>query len=392
MKHNEFKHLLPKSPPPRDPINYHASENEDLMEVLKEKDVLLHHPYNSISPLIELLERSAEDPQVLSIKMTIYRLAKDSRIVEALLKAAENGKNVAVLFEVKARFDEENNIRQANRLRKAGCYVIYGLSAVKTHTKLLNIVRQEGKKVTSYVHLASGNYNEDTATLYTDIGILTTKNEYAHDVSEFFNVITGHSVPGGYETLLTAPRDMREQLISLIRNEADNAKKGVGSGIVIKINSLQDDVIIDELYEASKAGVPIRLIVRGICCLKPGVKGLSENIKVISIVGNYLEHSRIYYFHNSGDPKLYGGSADVMVRSLDRRLESLFLIKDDVIKNYLVNVLYFNLIDNVNSYKMNSDGTYIMKQPLDKEERISVHEAFYSLTEEKLEEVDLLSI
>ncbi|NMM49230.1 polyphosphate kinase 1 [Marinigracilibium pacificum] len=392
IKHTEFKHLLPKSPEPRDPINYNARNNEDLMEVLKEKDILLHHPYNSISPLIELLEKSAEDPQVLSIKMTIYRLAKDSRIVAALLKAAENGKNVAVLFEVKARFDEENNIKQANTLRKAGCYVIYGLSAVKTHTKLLNIVRQEGKKVTSYVHLASGNYNEDTATLYTDIGMLTTRSEYAHDVSEFFNVITGHSIPGGYETLLTAPRDMRHQLIELIRIEAKNAKEGKESGIVVKINSLQDDIIIDELYEASKAGVPIRLIVRGMCCLKPGVEGLSENIKVISIVGDYLEHSRIYYFHNQGDQKLYGGSADIMVRSLDRRLESLFLIKDPLIKKYLINVLYYNLLDNVNSYKMNSDGSYDMKNAAPEEEKINVHEAFYHLTEDKLEDIDLLSI
>jgi polyphosphate kinase len=234
--------------------------------------------------VVHLVEQAAEDPDVLAIKLTIYRLAKSSRITNALLKAAENGKHVSVLFEVKARFDEENNIREAQRLQKAGCFVIYGISRYKTHTKLLLIVRKDGDKITRYVHMSSGNYNEDTSRLYTDLGLLTTNESYAQDISEFFNVITGHSLPSNYQNLITAPRDMRQQLIELIRKEASNAAAGLPCGIVIKINSLEDREVIDELYTASQAGVPIKLIVRGICCLRPGRAGLSENITVRSIV------------------------------------------------------------------------------------------------------------
>jgi polyphosphate kinase len=342
-----------------------------------------------MDPVLELLEQAAEDPRVLSIKITIYRVAKESRVTNALLRAAENGKHVSVLFEVKARFDEENNMREAQRLQKAGCFVIYGVSNLKTHTKLLLIVRQdEDSKVYRYVHLSSGNYNEVTSRLYTDIGLLTTKEIYAQDVSEFFNVITGHSYPTTYRNLITSPRDMRIQLVNLVKREAENARKGLPSGIVIKINSLQDKEFIDALYEASQAGVPVRLIVRGICCLRPGRLGLSENIQVISIVGEYLEHSRIYYFHNEGNPKVYIGSADTMVRSFDRRIESLFMLDEAILKKQAMNILRFNLKDNVNTYLMQEDGTYVLKE-LDGDTPFNVHREFYSVTRELVKDVQL---
>jgi polyphosphate kinase len=326
--HQQFSEQIPVPHEPVKPLSLSDAGDADIFEVLKSKDVLLHSPYNSIEPLVHLIEKAAEDPDVLLIKLTVYRVAKESRIIEALHKAAENGKHVSVLFEVKARFDEENNMRQAQKLQKAGCFVIYGISRYKTHTKLLLIVQKQGKQITSYVHMGSGNYNEITSKIYSDIGIMSTNEVYAQDVSEFFNVITGHSSPQMYRRLITAPTGMRNKLIELIAVESSNAKKGLPSGIVIKINSLQDKEAIDALYLASQQGVPIKLIVRGICCLRPGRPGLSENIEVYSIVGDYLEHSRIYYFHNNNEPKVYGGSADIMVRSFDRRLESLFLITD----------------------------------------------------------------
>ncbi|MEO7991528.1 MAG: polyphosphate kinase 1, partial [Chryseolinea sp.] len=360
--HKEFKSKRAQASDPVKPLNFPELGTRDLFEVLKERDILLHHPYNSMEPVLELLEKAADDPHVLSIKITIYRVAKESRVTAALLKAAENGKHVAVLFEVKARFDEENNLREAQRLQKAGCFVIYGVNSLKTHTKLLLIVRkEEDDRVYRYVHLSSGNYNEATSRLYVDISLLTTKEIYANDVSEFFNVITGHSQPTTYRNLITSPRDMRIQLCNLVKKEAENAKLGLASGIVIKLNSFQDKELIDELYAASQAGVPIKLIVRGMCCLRPGRKGLSENIQVTSIVGEYLEHSRIYYFHNSGNPKVYTGSADAMVRSFDRRIESLFLLDDDILKKQAINNLRYNLKDNVNSWVMKEDGTYVVK-------------------------------
>jgi polyphosphate kinase len=342
-----------------------------------------------MEPVIELLEKAADDPHTLSIKITIYRVAKDSRITNALLRAAENGKHVSVLFEVNARFDEENNLREALRLQKAGCFVIYGVNSLKTHTKLMLIVRKdEDDKVYRYVHLSSGNYNEVTSRLYVDVGLLTTKEVYAQDVSEFFNVITGHSQPFTYRNLITSPRDMRIQLCNLVKKEAEHAKQGLPSGIVIKFNSLQDKELIDELYAASQAGVNIKLIVRGMCCLRPGRKGLSENIEVRSIVGEYLEHSRIYYFHNAGEPKLYIGSADAMVRSFDRRIESLFMLEDDFLKKQAINNLYYNLKDNVNAYVMNEDGTYKVKE-LNGEQPFNIHKEFFRVTREKVAQAKL---
>lgn len=391
VKHTEFKDRLPVQHPSVPPLSYpDHDQNDSIFEVLKNKDVLLHHPYNSIEPVLDLLEQAAEDPDVLAIKITIYRLADDSRVTAALLKAAENGKSVSVLFEVKARFDEENNIREAQKLQKAGCFVIYGISSLKTHTKLMLIVRKEGAKVTRYVHMSSGNYNENTARLYTDLSLLTTNEVYAHDVSEFFNVITGHSNPDGYKNLLTAPGDMREQLIGLIRDEAENARNGKHAGIVIKINSLEDRQTIDELYEASRAGVQIRLIVRGICCLRPEREGLSENIIVKSIVGEFLEHARIYYFHQEGKPKVYVGSADMMVRSFDRRMESLFLIMDKTTRKEAINILHYNLKDNVNSYLLKEDGNFERIQPEEGEEPFNIHREFYKVGLPDVQEVKLI--
>ena len=377
-EHDEFKDRVPNFPSPT--IPYGLDEDDlDLFEFLKNRDVLLHHPYNSVEPLMQLLEKSAEDPDVLAIKMTIYRLSKQSRVSNALLKAAENGKHVSVLFELKARFDEENNIREAERLQKAGCFVIHGISRYKTHTKLLLVVRKEDDGVVRYVHMSSGNYNETTSRFYTDISLLSTDEVYAHDISEFFNAITGHSQPLKYKRLITSPRDMRRQLIQLIQNEAENASKGLKSGIIIKINSLEDQQVIDEMYKASQAGVKIRLIVRGICCLRPQRKGLSENITVHSIVGDFLEHARMFYFQNVDKPLIYAGSADMMVRSFDRRIESLFMIKAPNLKIQVFNILHYNLKDNQNTYILQEDGTYIKRKVKKGEPAFSIHKEFFKL-------------
>ncbi len=388
INHKEFKDRRAPIHPPRKIVSFPEYGTRDIFDVLKERDILLHHPYDSMDPVLDLIEKSADDPMVLSIKITIYRVAKDSRITSALLRAAENGKHVSVLFEVKARFDEENNLREAQRLQKAGCFVIYGVSSLKTHTKLLLIVRNEPDRVYRYVHLSSGNYNETTARFYTDIGLLSTSETYAHDVSEFFNVITGHSQPSAYRNLITSPRDMRIQLCNLVKRETENARQGLPSGIIIKLNSLQDKEFIDSLYEASQAGVTVKLIIRGMCCLRPGRKGLSENVEVLSIVGEYLEHSRIYYFHNSGNPKVYIGSADAMVRSFDRRIESLFSLEQELLKKQTMNILRFNLKDNVNAYTMKEDGSYVIKEQ-NGEPPFNIHKVFFEVTQDTIKDVSL---
>jgi polyphosphate kinase len=390
IRHPEFQEdIKPVHPPITHPRL--RDKNADIFEIIREKDLLLHHPYNNFEPVLQLIEKAAEDPDVLAIKLTIYRLAKKSRVTQALLKAAENGKHVSVLFEIKARFDEENNIREADRLQRAGCFVIYGIGWYKTHTKLMLIVRKEGNKVTQYAHLASGNYNEDTARLYTDIGLLTSNPTYTKDISEFFNVITGHSQPADYNNLITSPRDMRNKLIEMIRNESNNAQNNLPSGICIKLNSLEDQYVIDELYKASQAGVKIKLIVRGICCLRPGRKGLSENITVRSIVGLFLEHARIFYFHNNNQPRLYGGSADIMVRSFDKRIESLFEIVDEDIKRQVMHILDYNLRDNVNAYELKEDGTYkrVVCSISSEEPVFDIHQRFFEVTEQQYEPISL---
>lgn len=381
INHEAFSYAMPETPKPVPPASLTNVTSFDIFHLLRKQDVLLHHPFNNIEPLLELLEQASEDPNVLAIKMTIYRLADDSRVTLALLKAAENGKHVSALFELKARFDEENNLKEAQKLQDAGCFVIHGVGRLKTHTKILMIVRKEDDKITRYLHMGSGNYNESTAKLYTDVGLLTAKEEYAQDVSEFFNAITGHSQPASYDHLITAPTLMRKQLIGLIKREAEHAQAGKESGIVIKINSLQDDKTIEALYDASQAGVPIKLIVRGICCLRPGRKGLSENIEVRSLVGDYLEHSRIFYFHNNGNPAVFGGSADAMVRSFDRRIESLFEFIDEKLRQEAINLLVYNMLDNVNAYQMQEDGTYVKMKPNGKPSFNSQKE-FYKVTPE----------
>lgn len=385
-----FKDRLPQVHPPVKPLSYQDEGTIDIFEALKEKDILLHQPYNNIDPILDLIDSAADDPDVMAIKMTIYRLAKDSRITKSLLRAAENGKHVSVLFEVKARFDEENNIREAKKLQKAGCFVIYGISNVKTHTKLLLIVKRDGGEITRFVHLGSGNYNEDTARLYTDIGLMTTNEILANDVSEFFNVITGHSMPSQYQNLITAPRDMRNQLIEYIEKEAENARNGLPSGVFIKVNSLEDSEIIYALYRASQSGVTVKLIIRGICCLRPGRLGLSDNIEVISIVGDFLEHSRIYHFHNNGKTRTYAGSADMMVRSFDKRLESLFQIQAPLLEKQLMNIIAYNLRDNVNSYVMQEDGTYLLKKSVDGEAEFNIHKEFFELDINQVTQVELV--
>lgn len=390
IRHPEFQEDLSTIHPPVTPVRL-RDKNVDIFEVIREKDLLLHHPYNNFEPVLQLIEKAAEDPDVLAIKLTIYRLAKNSRVTQALLKAAENGKHVSVLFEIKARFDEENNIREADKLQRAGCFVIYGIGWYKTHTKLMLIVRKEGNRVVQYAHLASGNYNEDTARLYTDIGLLTTNPAYTRDISEFFNVITGHSQPADYQYLITSPRDMRNKLIEMIRIEAENAKAGLPSGICIKLNSVEDQFVIDELYKASQAGVRIKMIIRGICCLRPGRKGLSENITVRSVVGLFLEHARIFYFHNNNQPKLYGGSADIMVRSFDKRIESLFEMVDDEVKRQIMHILDYNLRDNVNAYELQEDGTYkkVLCSLTPEDEPFDIHQRFFEVKEKEEEPIAL---
>ena len=383
LKHSDFKGKMAVNPPVVPPLGLKSVHIGDIFETMKRGDILLHHPYNNFEPVIQLLEQAADDPNVLAIKITLYRISKNSRISNALFRAAEQGKHVSVLFEVKARFDEENNIKEATRLQKAGCFVIYGIPGLKTHTKLLQVIRNEGSHVMSYAHLSSGNYNEDTAKLYTDLGLLTTDTRITQDIAEFFNVITGHSMPTHYEHLITAPRDMRNRLIEMIQTEMDNHKAGKASGICWKINSLQDTLTMEALYQASQAGVPVLLIIRGICCLRPQRKGLSENIYIKSIVGNYLEHTRIYYFHNEGVPKVYGGSADVMVRSFDRRIESLFELVNSRAKNLAITILNWNLRDTVNSYEMQEDGNY---WKVESEQPFDIHQAFYHIKEDDLVE------
>jgi polyphosphate kinase len=383
IEFNEFSDLLPLYPSPVDPIDIEANFDKSIFELLSEKDVFLHHPYNSFDPVIKFLNDAADDPNVLSIKITLYRTAKNSRVIDALLKAAENGKHVSVLFEVKARFDEENNLKNGFKLERAGCYVIYGIGSLKTHTKLLLIVRREGKKVKNYAHMGTGNYNETTSRLYTDISLMTSNQKYTKDALEFFNVITGHSVPDDYDNLITAPIYMRNKIIELIEGEIKNSKAGKEAKICIKINSLQDKEVINKLYDASNSGVKICLIVRGICCLRPSRKGLSQNIEVISIIGDYLEHSRLYYFHNSGDPVIYSGSADVMIRSFKRRIESLFKINEDQIKKQAITILNYNLRDNCNSYILQEDGSYIKKESDDN--HFDIFKEFYNMNSNRVE-------
>lgn len=330
----------------------------DIFQAISKKDIFLHHPYESFSSVVKLVETAAQDDKVLAIKQTLYRVSGNSPIIAALSKAAENGKQVTVLVELKARFDEENNIHWARQLEKAGCHVIYGVIGLKTHSKILLIVRQEKKGIKRYVHLGTGNYNDVTAKFYTDIGILTSKPEYGEDATVIFNMLSGYFKPENMSKITIAPYGLRKKLEHLVERETEHAKSGKKAKIIAKMNSLVDKKLMIALYKASQAGVKVQLIVRGICCLKPGIKGLSENITVISLVGRYLEHSRIYYFHNEGKEDIYISSADWMYRNLDKRVETMTVIEDSMIKRELKDMLELYLKDNVKSRILLSDGSY----------------------------------
>ena len=331
---------------------------DDLFAAIREKDRLVHHPYESFDCVVKFIEQAAEDEYVLAIKQTLYRVSGNSPIIAALIKAAENGKQVTVLVELKARFDEENNINWANKLEKAGCHVIYGLQGLKTHCKIALVVRREEDGIRRYLHLGTGNYNDSTAKIYTDMGLFTCNSQFGADASSLFNVITGYSRPPEYQHFVVAPHGMRSFFVRRIKEETENAKKGLPCGITAKVNSLVDPEIIGLLYQASQAGVPVKLVVRGICCLIPGLPGVSENITVISIVGQLLEHSRIFRFENAGDPKIYMGSADWMPRNLDRRVELVFPIEEEDLKQRAFEILDTFLQDNTNARMMLPDTTY----------------------------------
>ncbi|MFO7525602.1 MAG: polyphosphate kinase 1 [Ignavibacteriaceae bacterium] len=346
-------------------------DEEDIFSVLKQKDIILHHPYDSFTPVVDFIKKAAKDPDVLAIKQTLYRVGSDSPIVKSLIEAAERGKQVAVLVELKARFDEENNIFWARALEKVGVHVVYGLVGLKTHAKMTLVVRKEFEGVKRYVHLSTGNYNATTAKLYTDLGFFTCNTDICSDVADVFNYLTGYSKQKEFKKLIVSPINMREKFLLLIKREIDNCKSGIEGKIIWKLNSLVDPVIICALYEASNAGVKIQLIVRGVCCLVPGVENLSGNIEVRSIVGRYLEHSRLFYFYNNGDEEIYLSSADMMQRNLDRRVEVAFPIEDPAIKQELMKtVIKYSLKDNIKSRKLNSDGTYTMIKPAEGEKLI----------------------
>ncbi len=331
---------------------------DDIFTNIRKGDILLHHPYQTFDPVVEFVRAASKDPEVLAIKQTLYRVSGNSPIIAALAAAADNGKQVSVLVELKARFDEENNILWAKKLEQAGCHVIYGLLGLKTHSKITLVVRREEDGIRRYVHLGTGNYNDSTAKLYTDCGLMTCNPLVGEDATAVFNMLSGYSEPLSWNRLAVAPIWLRNHFVRLIRREAANAREGRKAKIIAKMNSLCDKEIIAELYEASCAGVKIDLIIRGICCLKAGIPGLSENIAVRSIVGNFLEHSRIFYFENDGMAQLYMGSADWMPRNLDKRVEIIFPVEDEVLKEEVFHILEVELEDNVKAHILQPDGSY----------------------------------
>lgn len=335
-----------------------ADTSKDIFQVIREGDVFLHHPYMSFDPVVNFVRQAAKDPDVLAIKQTLYRVSGNSPIIAALAQAAENGKQVSVLVELKARFDEEHNIVWAKMLEKAGCHVIYGLVGLKTHSKITLVVRREEDGIRRYVHLGTGNYNDATAKLYTDTGLLTCQEAIGEDATAVFNMLSGYSEPKSWNKLALAPLWLKDKFLYLIGREAENAKAGEKAHIVAKMNSLCDRDIIEALYKASAAGVKIELIVRGICCLKVGIPGVSENITVRSIVGNFLEHARIYYFENAGSPEVYMSSADWMPRNLERRVEILFPVEQEDLKEKAIHILRVQLADTLKAHVMQADGSY----------------------------------
>ena len=354
-------------------------DDSDLFAAIRENDILLHHPYESFDPVVKLVSDAADDPQVLAIKQTLYRVSGNSPIVAALARAAENGKQVTVLVELKARFDEENNILWARRLEKAGCHVIYGLVGLKTHAKIILIVRKEDNGIRRYLHLGTGNYNDSTAKLYTDLGLMTANDEFGSDASAFFNLLSGYSEPPVWNKLVMAPLGLREKIYALIDNEIAMVRAGREGHIIAKMNSLIDQPVIQKLYEASAAGVHIDLIVRGICGLRTGIEGISDNITVRSIVGRQLEHSRIFWFANGGEEQLYLSSADWMPRNLNDRVELFFPVETEEHIHRIKALLDLYLRDNVGAHMMQSNGTY--RRVRNKLEPVSAQSTLYEMAQ-----------
>ncbi|MFP5269021.1 polyphosphate kinase 1 [Coleofasciculus sp.] len=361
-------------------------DGDDFFSIIRKRDLFVHHPYHSFGGTVQrFITQAADDPNVLAIKMTLYRTSGDSPIVNALIKAAENGKQVAVLVELKARFDEENNILWARKLEQAGVHVVYGIIKLKTHTKIVLVVRQDEKRIRRYVHIGTGNYNPKTARIYTDVGLLSCREDLGADLTDLFNFLTGYSRQRSYRKLLVAPVNLRDRMTAMIQREIEHCRQGNTGRIVAKMNSLVDPKIIATLYEASQAGVQIDLIVRGICCLRPGVVGVSDNIRVISIIGRFLEHSRIYYFYNQGDEEVYIGSADWMRRNLDRRVEAITPVEDPEIIKDLQEILAIMMADNRQAWELQPDGRYIQRQLEDAKEQCA-QKIFMEMAKESAKE------
>jgi polyphosphate kinase len=352
-----------------------ASLAGDIFEVIKQGNILLHQPYDSFNPIIDFLRAASRDPNVLAIKQTVYRVGQNAPVVEALLEATERGKQVAVLVELKARFDEESNIGWARMLEQEGVHVVYGLLGLKVHCKVIMVVRKEGDGIRRYLHLGTGNYNAVTSLIYEDIGLFTCDDAMASDITDLFNYLTGYSTKHAFKKLLVAPINLRAGLENLVRREIEHARAGRKAHLIFKVNAIVDPRFIALLYEASQAGVKVDLLVRSMCCLRPGIKDISENVNVISIVGRYLEHSRMYYFHNGGQEEIYLGSADLMQRNLDHRVEVVFPVEDpNHIRHLRKNVLDVYLQDNARARVMQPDGSYIRLDRKDGEDRIDVQD------------------
>lgn len=385
----ELKHLRDEPFNPK--VHYEVKRNESLFDILQNRDIMLHHPYESFNTVIDFVQNAAEDPRVLAIKMSLYRTSGDSPIIDALVKAVENGKQVTALIELKARFDEENNIGWARALEKAGVHVVYGFVGLKTHCKVMLVVRKEGEKLKRYVHLGTGNYHPSTAKLYTDLGLFTSDDEVGADISELFNLLTGYYQVPKWRKIIAAPIGLKERMIDLINQEIKFHKTSGNGHIMLKMNSLVDSDVIKALYQASQAGVKIEMNIRGICCLRPGIPGLSNNILVTSIVDRFLEHSRIFYFHNGGNEIVYAGSADWMPRNFIRRVEVVFPIEDPLIKQRIIKeILQITFSDNIKARILNPDGSYTRVSRSSKDKSLRSQVIFMKLAEEAEKHPDLL--
>ena len=380
-----FRALKDEPLVPRPPLAFTTAS--DLFELIRGQDVLVHHPFESFGSVVDFIERAADDPQVLAIKQTLYRTSGGSPIIGALERAAQNGKQVTALVELKARFDEENNIVWARSLERAGVHVVYGVVGLKTHCKASLVVRREADGIRRYVHLSTGNYNPTTARVYTDLGLFTAKPEFGEDTSELFNLLTGYSQGRRWRKFLVAPLGLREQVVELIDREGRNAESGKPSRIIVKMNALVEPTVIDALYRASRAGTKIELVIRGTCCLKPGIPGFSETIRVISIVDKFLEHSRIFYFENAGDPEVFLGSADWMPRNFFRRIEVMFPVEDPRLKTRVIDdLLQVVLNDNVKARQLQPDGKYFRVTPGEGQSVVRSQTIFQTLARESARE------